>query len=1086
MAERMSTKIMHMFPQHNELDDEKILCYIDYKAWRFSPVYLAVYLVLVSTLAFITNCIGNVTYPNALFNACPFLFMAGIAFGVIALVLFTLKNPFIFSGSLDIFKDKYSLGLFIQDSSIIALHASLCLSFYARCQVGECTDEAIPFCNPEDTIDAFPFGHGQLILMLPLITHLLVTSKSFGGILLCWAMSFTAMVAAMVTFSLDNGTHYYIGYTVVTLFAIYSVEALSFERYELCLHTGTDVKEDVDLDLVAIKKSPSKDKDGIGKLSRTGSFSLNPGLSFASPSLPSAKPLLGIPYVFVTDLLMPTRFLKDSNKSLSQLLAVLEGLNKNDEEGGTKKGSQGQQNAAAVRRKQISAIVAKMAIILKQSNVCSTLVSMQMNLAGDVVKRDSLDTLRPKANSVNLPAVLVECISVAKAMQKVVTINVISAPKSDMISNILGDGDWIAETMACMICNAIRMSSPQGVVNIYIDIVEDKAGRSRGVSDIELGRTRMLRILVDTDAGQAVRGGMSHPVEIMAPWVEYMQSDASGPSSSMNGGTRDSNRRSPGPDPRRSADRGSGGSGGNNSPGDKKCHNGAAGLCMRGVSYRFNALDGSCDIHLGRIPNPKVGKVPLLRGTSGDLHNSLAVSGGCYFMVTMPYRAGPPLVPSMKREAQNLSQKMNNSPNKQQPQGRRQQQQQQQKGRDDSQSPSRAKDRDQQQRQQQRQQRDGDFSPDRDRDSNSDVPRGKNNKPSGGNPIANTMAAFHVARKFNKHGDYGVADSDSDDSGDSLHIVKEEHASYKGRPVQRFGADHQSSHREQNDNYLQHNNNSRQQQQQQQQQQQHHHHHQQKQEDNFQRTEQRSEHRDFRSVINELNSATWRAKHGNDASPQNAPYRQTFPTKLNENSSNRSSFQQSNAVDEAIEMLLKAKNRMSMNGSGDGSPGGSSGSRSINKGNNGNDSPFAIRYTTKPQKVLLIIPGNIADAQDGASLIISGLKEAGKEVQLESNFVYALNMLLSGASYDAIVMDISSCNSFEATEFVRRLRAWEKTMAKQGSKELHQFVAAITLDDVIISADNELHSGVDTLLTPPIKVTAIMDILNIIKILSVG
>jgi hypothetical protein len=221
---------MSVFHTHHQLSGKRVACYIDFKACCFSPLNAATYLLLVSGLAYITNCVGSLTYPKILYQLSPLIFIGGIALGAIALVLYSRQNKCIWAAATDIFKGRYSLGLLIQDSSIIAVHAAICYSFYARCKTGSCEDEDIPFCNPEHEADGFPRGHAHLLLMLPLITHLLLTAKSFGGMLLCWVMSVGAMVYCMLAFGLTDGSHYYIGYAGVTLFAICKSEILSYER----------------------------------------------------------------------------------------------------------------------------------------------------------------------------------------------------------------------------------------------------------------------------------------------------------------------------------------------------------------------------------------------------------------------------------------------------------------------------------------------------------------------------------------------------------------------------------------------------------------------------------------------------------------------------------------------------------------------------------------------------------------------------------------------------------------------------------------------------------------------------------------
>ena len=99
------------FPDQKALKEETIICYIDYKGWRFNPLYSVLYLLLVSVLALFTNCwlMGHLSYPNVFFNSVPFIFAGGILFGLVALVLFTLKNEYIWAASTDVFRGSYSM-----------------------------------------------------------------------------------------------------------------------------------------------------------------------------------------------------------------------------------------------------------------------------------------------------------------------------------------------------------------------------------------------------------------------------------------------------------------------------------------------------------------------------------------------------------------------------------------------------------------------------------------------------------------------------------------------------------------------------------------------------------------------------------------------------------------------------------------------------------------------------------------------------------------------------------------------------------------------------------------------------------------
>lgn len=510
-----------IFPGQKSIQNETILCYIDYKAWRFSPIYSAAYILLVAALAYVTNCFGKNSYPNIYFNVAPFIFAGGILWCIVALILYTLKNAYVWAGSFEYFQERYAIGMLVQDFGIVCIHGAVALSFYARCKAGDCADEKIPFCNPEHDIDAYPFGHGQFILMLPLLTRVLLNNNSFLALAISWAMSFSGLLVSMVVYKLSHGTVYYLGHSTLVLFTIYTLEALNFERYELCLRTGISPSEEADIDHTA-----KLVRTGSGpRLLRAGSFSSNAS-SVPSNLHPMPKPLLGVPYVFINDLLAPSRFLRDSTKSLIQLVSALDTLNSSKEDNPKK---------AAMKPMQMTALLKKMDMVLNQSFVCSTLVCMQMNLTGDAIKKDSMDVLRPKAQSINLPNILMDCITIAKAMQKVVNVNVLFAPKASMIASVLGDTDWVSECMQCMICNAVRMSGPKGIVNIAIDIIEESKpvqdnGKMMKIDDLEKGQAatvKMLRIMVDTDAVSAVKNGMSHPVDILAPWVEYMNKDQS-------------------------------------------------------------------------------------------------------------------------------------------------------------------------------------------------------------------------------------------------------------------------------------------------------------------------------------------------------------------------------------------------------------------------------------------------------------------------------------------------------------------------------------------------------------------------------
>lgn len=513
------------FVDSKPLQEETIICYIDYKGWRFSGLYATAYLLTVTAVSYLVNIIGHMTFPTLLFTYIPFLFGAGLVFGMVSIVLFTLKNNYIWAGSVQIFQGHYSPGMLIQDLSVLCIHGAVCVSFYARCKAGMCENEQIPFCNPKDDIHAYPFGHAHLLLMLPLLTRSIINSCSFGAIFTCWGMCCTALLLGLVKFELKNGSIYYIGHTLVILYAVYVIEALNYERYKLCQRTGVNPAEDASID------SPPRPKlsrsDSMSKLRRTGSFSSRPTSASSVISGYGCPKLLGIPYVFVSDLLSPTKFMKDSTKSLLQLVSSLSSVNDNKDDN---------EKSSATKQQQISALTKKMDMVLNQAVVCSSLLSMQMNLAGDIVKHDLSDAVRPKAQSVNISSVLMDCISVAKSMQKVVSLSVLSAPKGDLISGVLGDADWISESLHCMICNAIRMSSPKGTVYIVVDIIDDVQpntddGRMVKVSDIEQGRpptTKIMRIMVDTDAGTAVKNGMAHPIEITSPWSEFMNKETDG------------------------------------------------------------------------------------------------------------------------------------------------------------------------------------------------------------------------------------------------------------------------------------------------------------------------------------------------------------------------------------------------------------------------------------------------------------------------------------------------------------------------------------------------------------------------------
>lgn len=504
------------FADSQALQKETIICYVDYKAWRSSPAHSAVYIMLVSALAYITNSIGHVSYPSLLFNCVPFLFAGGILCGLLAHVMFTLKNTYVWADSVKMFRCQYSPGMLVQDASILCLHASLCVSFYARCKAGNCDNEQIPFCNPEEPLDAFPFGHAHFLLMLPLLTRALVNNASFGGTVACWGMMLCALAVSMVRFSLSRGSHFYVGHAGLVLFAIYVIESLNYERYQLCQRTGVSPAEEAHLDSPALTRSNS-----MPKLIKTGSFStVQTPVGHICP-----RPLLGVPYVFVSDLLAPTRFMRDSTKSLMQLMAALVKISASDED--TRKD-------ASTKQVQINAVVKKMDMVLNQAFVCSSLVSMQMNLAGDAIKHDLEDEIRPKSQSVNVSSVLMDCVLIGRTMQKVVSLNVLSVPKNDLIANVLGDTDWIMESLLCMICNSIRMSSPNGTVHIIIEI-KDQPIPSKDfnekvrIDEMEQGRaksSKVLQFIVDTDGGTAVKNGMTHPVEILGAWVDFMNKEA--------------------------------------------------------------------------------------------------------------------------------------------------------------------------------------------------------------------------------------------------------------------------------------------------------------------------------------------------------------------------------------------------------------------------------------------------------------------------------------------------------------------------------------------------------------------------------
>lgn len=528
----------------------------------------------------------------------------------------------------------------------------------------------------------------------------------------------------------------------------------------------------------------------------------------------------------------------------------------------------------------------------------------------------------------------------------------------------------------------------------------------------------------------------------------------------------------------------------------KKCHNGAAGLCMRGITYRCGAMDGEYDVRLGRIPHKKTKEVQEKSSLKIDYNNQLSVSGGCHFVFSIPYKSGgglpsvsmkPILLQKQRTSNKILSTNDNVEPSRRGNQTNLQPRPDQTNIMHDT-KPNKVVGKNLR-AQEQRNLRDIDN------DNNGNDKRRHNDDLRGNHQlkrqptkfdVAPSKMVMQVASKFDRRGNYGISDSDSDDDmeiqvvkdprmqlerkrrlshGDDVNRKKtgvaienmrenlnnmgilDQNGSDRRPPQQRRRQEHHSASQDQYSPHRERMNRSF--------------------HGNAESYEspQADDRRNYRKVINELNSSNWRKS--NDQIVSGGRHQRSFRTSFNSvNVSNEVS-----AVDEAIEMLTKAKEKLSHGSSfGDNNP-----------------SPFAIPYKiNQRQSVLLIIPGNIQDSKDAASKMISGLKDAGKEVQLESNFVYALNMLLSGATYDVIVMDASQCNTFEATEFVRRLRAWEKTLVKQGGRETHQFVAAITLDDVVLNADEELHSGVDTILAPPVNVTAVMDILNIIKILSIN
>jgi hypothetical protein len=755
--------------------------------------------------------------------------------------------------------------------------------------------------------------------------------------------------------------------------------------------------------------------------------------------------LSGVPYLFLQDLCSPVKFLNgllsssvDSSEPDSQGMARISASN------------------------------------IRDMKVCSGLLAMQINMACDLIRSRLGETLKPKSQRVNVSQVVQDAVLLATYMQKSVKVTLQPIPKVFTENVVGGDSDWLFESVFCLLCNAIRMNSASSSVNVIVDYTEPSERSSRA----------FLRVVVDSDGVGAENFKLTDPNELFSQWSQFIEGEAA----------------------------------------PKLYINGAAGICIEAVRMRAASLSGSCVAHLGRaIRNQKDSQAPggstkgSMKGP-GDKPLSVASAGGCRFILSLPCGLHP--IVAVEREKGLRRQKSFAAVFTRSTSGRMvsESAENHQLGKQVSFTKLKT--------------HEGEHY-DRDRAQVSVVPSVvRSSDTLAKDVLVKPTGTFSVSGDSKGEVRVAPAEAAGDESPNSPKRKQVEMGSPGGkkssgprrRRHRRYSSssdsdtdDSQSSDRSDDDFS----------------------------DESRGRPERNDRRRGGRRSRHHRHSKGRRARQSpldviGAPFPQPEVYNKYPPPEVSVSSSPHKSVfhladsqaEQRNAsqyhgkvagspsvfanvtdnlgqnmysqqpevhldsdqlhvsnekehgdfsidiVSEAIALLSKAKQKASA-ALRDGTVVTSSPARSYDRRSN-----FVVSDKVKLQTVLLVIPTNVADYARAGDQLISGLKAAGKSVQVERSLVNALNILTSGISFDAAVLDISRRNGVDVAEFMRRLRSWEQSVGPH-RRSVHQFVVGMTLDDVAIQADAELHAGIDTMMPTPVRVAALIDILNIVKILTV-